>query len=124
MKSKALAVETAKLLTEHKAKEVNALYIGDISSFTDCFVIGTFTSQGHLKGLVRHLKEYLARNHLSPVHKHRKIESENWVLIDCGRIVIHLLNEESRTFYELEKLWHSGETIYSEERVHSPSRSS
>jgi ribosomal silencing factor RsfS len=38
---------------------------------------------------------------------------EGWILLDCGRFVIHLMDQEHRAFYELEKLWFRSQALYS-----------
>jgi ribosome-associated protein len=102
----------AAFLDEHKGRNTVALYIGETSTFTDYFVITTINSPGHLRGLFRQLKEFLAANEIEPLHGHKKYEDERWVLIDCGDVVLHLMDEETRDFYELEKLWFKGVPIY------------
>jgi ribosome-associated protein len=112
--AKTKVLEISRLLEEHLGEEVKALYIGEMSSWTDYFVISTVRSSTHLKGLLRSLQEYFAAHHIVPLTPRKSLrDHEGWVLIDCGDFVIHLLDQEHREFYELEKLWFRNELIYS-----------
>lgn len=104
----------AKLLEEHRGEQVTALYIGEMSDWTDYFIITTVRSAAHLKGLLRLLKEALSERSITPLRSTKTHSRETgWVLVDCGRFVIHLMDQEHRDFYELEKLWFNNELIYS-----------
>jgi ribosome-associated protein len=107
-----MAIEIARLLEEHQAEDTLALFIGSQSDWTDYFVIATVTSTGRLRGLLRHLRQFLGEHGLEPLHRQKRMEPDGWVLIDCGNIVIHLMSNEMREFYELERLWFSGEKVY------------
>ena len=111
-KTKDRVIEIASILDEHRGENTVAIYIGDQSSFTDYFIITTVTSNAHLKGLYRELRTYLSENGIEPLHKTKGFNEENWVLIDCGYFVIHLMDSEMREFYELERLWFAGEKVY------------
>jgi ribosome-associated protein len=107
-------LEISRLLEEHRGEDVKALYIGEMSSWTDYFVISTIRSSTHLKGLLRSLHEYFSQNQITPLTPRKSFrDDEGWVLIDCGSFVIHLLDQQHRDFYELEKLWFRNELIYS-----------
>lgn len=110
--SKQLAVEVAKYLEDHKGLNTVALYIGNRSSFTDCFVITTATSEGHMRGLYKNVLEMLAERKISLLHRRKNIDDEGWLLLDCGNLIIHLMNEEKRNFYDLERLWFEGESLF------------
>jgi ribosome-associated protein len=110
--SRQTAIEIAELLEEHQAEETLALFIGNQSDWTDYFVIATVTSTGRLRGLLRHLRQFLSDRGLTPRHRQKRVEPDGWVLIDCGNIVIHLMSKEMREFYELERLWFSGEEVF------------
>ena len=86
----------AAFLEEHSCKDVVVLPL-DECSWTDCFVIGTVNSVGHLKGVVHQI--------LSVSNRHKNPAEDGWLLIDTGDIVIHLMSQELRSFYDLEKLW-------------------
>lgn len=107
-------LDIARLLEDHRAEQVTALYIGEMSDWTDYFIITTVRSTAHLKGLLRMLNEAFLEKSITPL-KSRKLHNREtgWVLIDCGRFVIHLMDREHREFYELEKLWFKNELIYS-----------
>lgn len=112
-KIKEQAVLLAEFIEEHKCGNVLALYVGNVSSWTDYFIIGTVTSSGHMRGVLRHLKGFMPQYGLHAANRQKKIEPDNgWVLLDCGCVVVHLMTEEQRSFYELEKLWFNGETVY------------
>ena len=108
VKNKVLAI--ARLLDEHKAEDTMVLNVAN--SWTDFFIITTVRSQVHLKGLVRRLADFFAVNHIEALNRHKNVGESGWVLIDCGEFVVHLMDKEMRSFYELEKLWFNSSLIY------------
>lgn len=105
-------LEIAQLLEDGKGINVTAIDISKLNSWTDYFVISTVTSGAHWQGLFKQIKDYSKENGLE-IHKvHQKAtQGDEWNLIDLGPVVVHLMSEEARNFYELEKLWHAGEII-------------
>lgn len=112
VKIKEVAVEIGRLLDMHKSKNTVVIDVSAQSSWTDYFVITTVNSMGHLKGLVKHIKSFLSEKDIDVLHRHKRIAEDGWELIDCGFMVIHLMNENMRGFYDLEKLWFNGEVMY------------
>ncbi|WP_319561291.1 ribosome silencing factor [Marispirochaeta sp.] len=107
-----LAKKLGEFINDHQGNETLVLDVSQVSSWTDYFIITTVRSTGHLKGLVRNIQIFLNENEIPILHRHKKIHEEGWVLIDCGFMVVHLMDEDTRNFYELEKLWYSGETVF------------
>jgi len=105
-------ITLAELLDEHNGKDTVVLDIREQSSWTDYFVISTVNSQAQMRGIVRYLLEFLKENSIVPSNRHKHLSEDGWVLIDCGDFVIHLMNEETRAFYDLEKLWYKGQPLY------------
>ncbi len=106
------AIEIAKLMEDGKGIDVTLLDISGLNSWTDYFVIVTVTSSTHWQGLYKQIKEYIKDNDLEIHLTNRKSpDGDDWNLIDLGSIVVHLMSESARTFYDLEKLWHAGKTI-------------
>ncbi|MDR2601582.1 MAG: ribosome silencing factor [Spirochaetaceae bacterium] len=109
------AFELKALLENHKAVDVIVLDLRGFPMWTDFFVIATVTSGAHLKGLKRHIKEFAYANELeiqqktgrdiSPVNAAAATDDVEWDLIDMGGVVVHLMSEKARKFYELENLW-------------------
>ena len=106
-------LQIARLLEEHRGDDVLIMYIGEMSNWTDFFIISTVRSSAHLKGLLRALNTFFSKNNIEPLHPHKSLKDEGWVLIDCGDFIIHLMQKEQRDFYELEKLWFKSEIVYS-----------
>ena len=106
------AVEIARLMEDGKGIDVTLLDISGLNSWTDYFVIVTVTSSTHWQGLYKDIKEYIKDNDLEIHLTNRKSpDGDDWNLIDLGSIVVHLMSESARSFYDLEKLWHAGKTI-------------
>ena len=106
------ASEIAKLMEDGKGNDVTLLDISGLNSWTDYFVIVTVTSSAHWQGLYKQVKDYIKDNDLEIHVTNRKSpDGDDWNLIDLGAIVVHLMSESARSFYDLEKLWHAGKTI-------------
>ena len=101
----------ADFIEDHKGADTVCIDVSEVSSWTGSFIITTVQSAGHLRGLIKELRSLLHTYGLDIQHKHKKISEQGWELLDCGEIIIHLMSQESREFYELEKLWHAGRTI-------------
>ncbi len=113
MKSeKEKALEIAQLMDDGKGRDVTVIDVSQLNSWTDYFVIVTVSSSVHWKGLYKIVKDYVRDNDMEIRVADRKIpDGDDWNLIDIGTVVVHLMSEEARSFYELEKLWHKGEVL-------------
>ena len=100
----ALAKAVHHALEEMKA--VNILYINvkDISSVTDVMVIASGTSTRHVKSISDTVVELCKKQGFKIIGVEGQ-DSCEWVLVDLGDILVHVMQENTRKFYELEKLW-------------------
>ena len=117
------ALELGKLLEEHNGAEVVVMDMRPLNFWTDFFVIATVTSDTHLLGLERHIKNFVRQEGLEILHRSRKpqkdgelhsaeLRSDEWRLLDLGDIVVHLMTAQTRSFFELERLWSAAPLIY------------
>ena len=98
-------------LEDHKCTDVIAIDVSEECTWTECFVIGTVSSVGHLRGVVHQIWDEINEIGLSVNNRHKSPETSGWELIDCGDIVIHLMSAELREFYNLETLWKATENL-------------
>ncbi|MDR2792331.1 MAG: ribosome silencing factor [Treponema sp.] len=107
------AVDISRLLAEHKGNEVVALDLRGLDAWTDFFIIAGVTSSIHMQGLERQVKEFCYTRDIEIVRTSTTPATidEEWKLIDLGTIVVHLMTEKARFFYELERLWSQAKTI-------------
>jgi len=128
------ALELAKLLTDHNGLEVLVMDMRSLNFWTDFFIIATVTSNTHLFGLQRHIKDYTREKNIEILHRSKKpdkkidpddseLSSEEWYLLDLGGMVIHLMTAKIRSFFELERLWSAAPVIYSSKSSYSTSSS-
>jgi ribosome-associated protein len=93
------------LLNEHKGQDVTVLDLRQINNWTDFFIIATVTSRTHMDGLEKHIQYFCGEKDIEIIGKSQKNTEDEWRLIDLGWAVIHLMNQNARDFYELERLW-------------------
>jgi len=98
---KALVVDA---LEEVKANDISVLDVRGKTSVTDFMVIASGTSNRHVKSLADHIVETAKKNGCKPLGKEGE-ESSEWVLIDLGDVIAHVMLPSTRQFYDLEKLW-------------------
>lgn len=106
------ALDIAQLLEDGKGENVTVIDVSELNSWTDCFVIATITSTPHWQGLAKQVSDYV-KTHGMQLHQthNKKPDGEDWNLIDIGPVVVHLMSQSARDFYELEKLWHAGKVL-------------
>lgn len=95
-------------LDELKADNVNVIDVKDRTSVTDFMVFASGTSSRHVKSL--------ADNVISEVKEHgarplgiEGADASDWVLVDLGEIVVHVMMPATRSFYDLERFWLDGD---------------
>jgi ribosome-associated protein len=96
-----LATQILAALEDHKAIDPLRLNIAKSSSFTDDLVIATGTSRRHVASLAKAVMEAAPAELLSTEGQ----EASEWVVVDLGRVVVHIFTAEKRALYNLEKLW-------------------
>ena len=99
------ALALAAVLANHNGGDVVVLDVAAQAGWTDRFVIATATSSAHLRGLARFIDEEAAPLGLGRLGRASIADDDEWVLIDLGMVIVHVMTERARSFYELEKLW-------------------
>ena len=108
--AKQVAAIAVNALNQKMGVDIRLIEITDVSTLADYFVICTATSNTHVKALCDGLEEAMdaAGETLSNREGHR---AGTWVLMDYGCVVAHIFTEETRAFYDLERLWQDGREI-------------
>ncbi|GHE19875.1 ribosome silencing factor [Halomonas urumqiensis] len=91
-------------LEELKAKDIAQLDVSRLTSVTDLMLIASGTSTRHVSALAGSVVEKAKENGIQPLG----VEGENgadWVLVDLGDVVVHVMMPETRELYDLERLW-------------------
>ena len=91
-------------LIESKAVDLLSLDVKNISSFADEIILATATSNRHAVSVSEQLVDRLKENKLHILGVEGEIDS-GWILVDCGEVVINIMRQEQRDFYDLEGLW-------------------
>ena len=100
------ALAIGELLRDHRGADVLVLDLRDLGAWTDFFVIATSSSGTHMDGMDRHIKEFCNERGIDILRRSHKPDGEDeWRIIDLGPIVIHLMNNKARAFYDLERLY-------------------
>ena len=95
------------VLEDNKAEDILALDVRKISTFADSIIIASANSNRHAKSISEKVVASVKASKESFIGVEGQSES-GWILIDCGEVVINIMKNEIREFYDLEGLW--GET--------------
>ena len=93
-----------KVSQEKKGEGIIILYLAEISSFTDYFIIMQTNSIRQSHAIYESIEKEMKKASLFPLSVEGKKDSE-WILMDYGSFVVHILSERARDYYSLEKLW-------------------
>lgn len=96
-------------LEELKARETRKIDVRSLTPLTDWMLICTGTSSRHVKSLADNLVLKAKQAGHQPKGVEGLDEGE-WVLVDLGGVVVHIMQAQTRAFYQLEKLWTGDES--------------
>jgi ribosome-associated protein len=104
MQSQELVTLVLSALDDGKGNDIKVIDVRDKTNITDYMVIASGTSDRHVASLADRVVERAKENQLIPLG----VEGQNtgeWVLVDLGDAIIHVMKPQTREFYQLEKLW-------------------
>ena len=97
-------------LDELKAKDVHEIDVRGKTSIADILVIASGTSTRHVKSLADEVVRFVKKAGMMPLGVEGQREAE-WVLVDLGDIIVHVMLPRIREFYGLERLWTVGDDM-------------
>ncbi len=100
------AVETlvVNTLEDVKARDIQVIDISKVSDFADLMIIATGTSTTHVKAVGGHVAQAFKDIDEPPLGVEAGPQPD-WVLVDLGDTIVHVMTEGARAHYALEKLW-------------------
>ena len=110
MKVTTVAKKIATALDDMKALDVRVMDVRKITSIADVIIIASGRSDRHLRALADSAAE-TARGCKLRVLGTEGERTGEWVLVDLGDIIVHLMHPMSRAYYQLEKLWSDGKRV-------------
>ncbi len=91
-------------LDDAKALNIVSLKVGHLTAVTDYMIICTGSSNRHMRHLAETAMQELAANGYE-VLSTEGLSSDEWMIVDAGDAVLHVMSAEAREFYHLEGLW-------------------
>ena len=91
-------------LDDLKATEIQHIDVRGKSSITDNMIICTGTSSRHVSSLAQKLIDESKQAGFESFGEEGKATAD-WVVVDFGQAIVHIMQQESREMYQLEKLW-------------------
>ena len=107
----ALALKCAEICEQHKAADIKVFDVREKTILADAFVVCSGTSLPHLRALAEHIRRTLLDEGIQPRGRDGSPSSQ-WLVLDYGVIIIHVLMPELRRYYALEDLWDQSKVIY------------
>ncbi len=95
-------------LEELKAHEIREIDVRGRTSIADLLIIASGTSSRHVKSIADEVVKFAKRAGMLPLGVEGETEAE-WVLVDLGDIIVHVMLPRIREFYGLERLWTVGD---------------
>lgn len=95
---------TVVALEDIKARDITVLDVRKLTSLYDTLIIASAESSRQAKALAQHVREALKSAGASIIGVEGE-ENGDWVLVDAGDIVVHIMQPATRAYYNLEELW-------------------
>lgn len=93
---------------DKKASAITLIDVEKVSSVTDYFVVCAGATSIQVKAIAQHIEDTLLEAGCQLYHS-EGANTASWVLLDFGSVVVHVMLEREREFYNLERLWSNGQ---------------
>ncbi|MGE3537643.1 MAG: ribosome silencing factor [Candidatus Tectimicrobiota bacterium] len=93
-----------------KAADIVVLDVQPHTSVADYFLICSGASDRQVQAIAEAIEEALRHSGERPLAV-EGYQQGSWILIDCIDLIVHVFDEESRRFYDLERLWHQADRV-------------
>ncbi|MGB1237548.1 MAG: ribosome silencing factor [Pseudomonadales bacterium] len=113
MQSELIIEAAIEALEDIKARDIETIDVRGKSTVTDYMLVASGTSKRHVVSIAAQVTDTFKEKGLLPIGSEGQA-SGDWVLVDFGDVVVHVLTQESREFYQLEKLWRFDPALESE----------
>lgn len=104
MQSSELLDFVVEAIDDMKGRDVVKLDVREKSSITDYMVVCSGNSKRHVQSIGQSVYQEAKDNNLEIIGMEGKEHGE-WLLLDLGTVIVHVMQESTRDFYQLEKLW-------------------
>ncbi|MCU7491880.1 MAG: ribosome silencing factor [Bacteroidota bacterium] len=116
MEAKDFAYKITDLIFNKKGYDVRILDLRNLSSIADYFVICSADSDSQVKAIADEIDKELSKQGIKCLHK-EGLTALNWVLLDYFDVIVHVFKNESRRYYNLEKLWGDAPALLVEDKA-------
>ncbi|MEQ1870317.1 MAG: ribosome silencing factor [Vicinamibacterales bacterium] len=106
-KQVSLAIRAA---SDKQANELTLLDLRKAGGFTDYFLICSGGNSRQIRAIADGIRDALDADGAKPAHVEGYDKSE-WILLDYFDFIVHIFGKETRTFYDLERLWANAEPV-------------
>jgi ribosome-associated protein len=103
--ARALALTAARALDDKKAEQTLVLFVGDVLQITEYFVICSASNRRLVRTLVDEVEQLVKEQCGRSPLRAEGVGEQQWVLIDYGDVVVHVFLDETRVYYEIERLY-------------------
>lgn len=110
IKDKQILDSIAQVIFDKKGFNILALDVRGISTMADYFIIAEGSVDRHVRSLYTNINDQLSEMEMKPFHT-EGVREGDWIVMDYGAIVIHLLIPELREKYALEELWKKAQIV-------------
>ncbi len=104
-----LTKKIVKVLDDKLARDIEVIKTEEVTIVADYFVIATANSNTHVRALADEIEYQLEQENIRPDHIEGR--ATGWVLMQYGGVVVHIFLEDSRQYYNLERLWDDASKI-------------
>ncbi len=99
-----LAAQIIAALEDGKAIDIQQLDVRDLTTITDFMIVASGGTSRQVKALSERVQERARAEKLRPLGVEGQQNAE-WLLLDYGDVIVHIMQPKARDFYQLEKLW-------------------